>query len=124
MRKVEKLEDLEAWRQARALVKLVYRLTKKLPREEAYNIVSQMQRATCSVAANIAEGYGRYHFKESKLFYLKARGSLEEVKSFTYICHDQNYIDKVSLDFMLDKYLNELKLINGLIRMVKRYISK
>jgi len=115
------IEDLKAWNKSREFVSLIYRLTKDFPLEEKYNIVSQTRRAACSIAANIAEGFGRYHFKESKRFYSNARGSLYEVKSFLYISYDSEYIDKESLDYMLNKTLIITKLINGLIRATNKY---
>ena len=49
---------------------------KILPEEEKYNLSSQMRRAAVSITANIAEGYGRYHYQENIQFCRQSRGVL------------------------------------------------
>jgi len=61
MGKVRSFEDLDVWQMGKALVLNVYKLTDSFPREETYGMISQIRRATLSVPANIAEGFGRYH---------------------------------------------------------------
>lgn len=67
-------EDLRVWQLSSALIKEVYQLSKGFPNEELYGITSQLRRSIISVAANIAEGYERYHFKDKIKFYYQARG--------------------------------------------------
>ena len=69
-------EDLEVWQIGHEMVISIYELTKSLPREEAFGLTSQIKRAALSVPANIAEGFGRYHYMDKAKFYLNARGSL------------------------------------------------
>jgi four helix bundle protein len=75
-------EDLEAWQRAMDLVEEVYSLTKKLPREELYGLSAQLNNASRSVPANIAEGFGRYTFADKAHKYIIARGECTEVE-----CH-------------------------------------
>ncbi len=65
---------------AHEIRKDVYTITKKLPKEEDYNLKSQSRRSSCSIAANIAEGHGRFHYQENIQFCRQARGSLEETR--------------------------------------------
>lgn len=67
---------LECWQLAR-MVKLFFLsiILSKLPREEKYNLGNQIRDAAISATANIAEGYGRFHYKESIQFYRISRGS-------------------------------------------------
>ena len=58
-----------------------HRVANVLPAREKYDLVSQIRRSSKSVMANIAEGYGRYHYLDSLRFYYIARGSLEETIS-------------------------------------------
>lgn len=58
-------ETLEVWKEARELRNEISKLTKKLPVNERFRLSDQMIRASRSVTANIAEGYGRYHFQEN-----------------------------------------------------------
>lgn len=54
--------DIEAWKMARKLKNEVYNVIMCLPKEEKYDLASQMRRAAVSCTANIAEGYGRFHY--------------------------------------------------------------
>jgi four helix bundle protein len=60
--------DLELWQKSIELVKEVYELTKKYPKQETYGLVSQMRRAAVSIPSNIAEGFRRLHNNEYKQF--------------------------------------------------------
>jgi len=77
--------SLEIYRLAEDLIIDIYKVSKSFPKEEVYGITSQIRRAAVSIAINIAEGYGRFHFKNKSLFYYNARGSLLEVKSLLLI---------------------------------------
>jgi len=59
---IKHFKDIEAWKLARELRIAVYETIKKLPTEEKYDLASQMRRAAISCTANIAEGYGRFHY--------------------------------------------------------------
>ena len=65
---IKHFTDIEAWKLARELRIAVYRVIKKLPIEERYDLASQLRRAAISCTANIAEGYGRFHFQENVQF--------------------------------------------------------
>jgi four helix bundle protein len=89
---MEKFLNLDVWWKAKKLVYLIYEITKEFPDEEKYCLVSQMRRATISVMANIAEGCKKKSLKEKKHFYEISDTSLEEVKSYLYLCYDLKYI--------------------------------
>ena len=91
-------EDLELYKSAREFRKEVFSLTKKLPSEEKFNLVSQMRRAATSLTNNIAEGHGRYHFQENIRFLRQARGSLEELLDDLNICIDERYFAECEID--------------------------
>ena len=73
--------DLEVWRTAVELAVHVVRLTRSMPREEVFGYMAQMRRASGSVAANIAEGHGRYSRREYVRFLAIANGSLKELET-------------------------------------------
>lgn len=79
---VSRYEDLEIYKISVEVAIEVYRLTKKFPKEEIYGIVDQLKRAVTSIGANIAEGFGRFYFKDKLVFFYHSRGSLFEVKQF------------------------------------------
>jgi len=91
---VKSFENLEVWQIGRDLVTKVYTLTASLPQSEAFGLVAQIKRAALSVPANIAEGFGRYHYMDKAKFYLNARGSLYELKSHLLIARDLGYLKK------------------------------
>ena len=73
--------ELDVWKKAIDLCEAVYKLTANFPTTERYGLSSQLQRACVSIAANIAEGYGRSH-RGDYLHHLSiARGSLMEVET-------------------------------------------
>ncbi len=84
-------EDLECYQLALQVLREAYRVVKRLPPEERYNLAHQMRRAAVSVVLNIAEGYGRYHYLDSLRFYYIARGSLDETLSGFVVCDEVRY---------------------------------
>jgi four helix bundle protein len=74
-----KYEDLEIWRIALELIKLVYDKLKKFPADEKYDLISQGKRAVTSIALNIAEGSGRHTDRDFNVFINRAITSLQEV---------------------------------------------
>lgn len=74
-------EDLECYKMGLEIIILAHRLADTLPAHEKYDLASQIRRASKSITANIAEGYGRYHYLDSLRFYSIARGSLNETLS-------------------------------------------
>jgi four helix bundle protein len=67
-----KYEDLEIWRIALELIKLVYDKLKKFPADEKYDLISQGKRAVTSIALNIAEGSGRHTDRDFSVFINRA----------------------------------------------------
>ncbi|MAG11989.1 MAG: diversity-generating retroelement protein bAvd family protein [Parcubacteria group bacterium] len=114
--------DLDAWKKAHALTLKIYCITKQFPKDEIFGVTSQLRRSSSSVAANIAEGFGRFHFKDKQLFYFQARGSVVEVQNFLFLARDLEYIDIVTFQDIMKKAVDVKRLVNGLIRAVKKQI--
>jgi four helix bundle protein len=96
--KINSYKDLIVWRQAMDLAVTTYSLTKAWPKEELYGLTSQIRRSATSVAANIAEGYGRDNRGSYQQFLRIAQGSLKEFETHLQIAerigpatHDQAY---------------------------------
>lgn len=82
-------EDLEAWQAARALRIFVFRtIVPRLRELREFDLVDQIKRPSRSVTNNIAEGHGRYHFRDNYRFCSNARGSLSEPLDHLIICED------------------------------------
>jgi len=89
-------EKLSVWQNARKLVQKIYCLTKALPTEEKFGLISQIQRAAVSVSSNIAEGSSRKSSKDQAHFYQTAYASLMEVLCQLILCQDLRYIAECS----------------------------
>ena len=74
-------KELDVWKKSVALTTELYRLTAKFPDAERFGLTSQIRRATTSIAANIAEGWGRGSRREYTQFLTIARGSLLELET-------------------------------------------
>lgn len=92
MTKKYNYKDLEAYKEAKILVRMIYSLLQRFPKEEMYALCDQLRRAVISVPSNLAEGSGRYSVKEQLHFIEIAYGSLLEVECQLDIAHDIKYI--------------------------------
>jgi len=112
-------ETLDVWIKTREIRKRISKLSKNLPSEEKYKLTDQMTRAARSVTANIAEGYGRFHYQENIQFCRQARGSLYELIDHIYVALDEGYIDNnLFSEIQLD--VNEaVRLLNGYIKYLR-----
>jgi four helix bundle protein len=89
-------EDIQAWQKARKVTKMVYEMTGEGNFARDYGLRDQIRRASVSIMANIAEGFGRHSDKEFANFLNMAHGSASEVQSHLYVALDLNYIDQAS----------------------------
>jgi len=117
-------EELEVWKLARQLRMNISVLVKKFHSEEKYRFVDQMVRASRSVTANIAEGFGRFHFQENIQFCRQSRGSLTELIHHLYCAFDEELIDIKQFDSLKNEIQQVLKLLNGYILYLKNAKSQ
>ena len=101
-------------------MKQAYELSELLPSEEKYGRVLQLRRAVSSVPANIAEGYGRFHWLENIQFCRQARGSLEETRSHIIAAADLGQVQAAQAEKVLDQAQTVRRLIDGYIRFLNR----
>lgn len=94
----------------------VHEVCKRLPREEKYELASQMRRASKSIPANIAEGFSRRASeKEFKQYMRMAMGSANEMETHLGIAGQLNYLEKQELDELTDGYNHIGRQLNRLI---------
>ena len=115
---------LNAYVTAKELVKQVYALIKKFPKEEQYALCDQLRRAVISIPSNIAEGSGRESQKDQMHFYTIAYGSLMEILSQLDVASDLGYITYEEFEKMEVLISEEAKMIAGLIRKRKEDAAK
>jgi len=118
---IQNFKDLDAWKEGHLLVLMIYRATKKFPKDEIFGIINQMRRAAVSITSNIAEGFSRQHYKEKAQFYSMALGSLTELQNQLEISKDVGYISIEDFPEIDDKSIKVHKIINGLIKSCKNY---
>lgn len=116
--------NLNVYIKSKELVKQIYELLKKFPREEQFALSDQLRRAVISIPSNIAEGSGRNSQKDQAHFYNIAYGSLMEVFSLLDIACDLGYISQVEFN-QLELLINEeAKMLSVLIAKRKQPIAK
>jgi four helix bundle protein len=93
----------------------IYVVTRKLPSDERFVLVSQMRRAALSVPSNIAEGYGRKHRGEYIHHVSIAFGSLCELETQLIVCGRQKYLSKVEATKAWDYIQRVGKMLNKLL---------
>jgi four helix bundle protein len=115
--------ELDVWKEARVLVKLMYNQFSKFPKEEIFGLQSQMKRAVISIPSNIAEGCGRNHHKDSLQFFFIARGSIYELETQLYLALDLSYIDDIIFSEVLLQIEVVRKLLHGFIKYFESLIK-
>lgn len=97
----------------------IHKMTKNFPQEEKYGVVPQMRRAAVSIAANIAEGFGRYSYADKTHRYVQARGELIEVMTFVHYSERVHYISADQLLSLLRNCQDVHRLLNALIAKMR-----
>lgn len=105
------------------MVLALYKVTKRFPSSERFGIVDQIRRAVSSMTANIAEGWGRFHFADRARFYYQARGSGAEVQNFLILARDLGYLSTSEFKELYALAQRCLLLIGGLIRSTEKQIN-
>ena len=112
-------EDLKCWQACREVRIFVTELVKSYPKEEQYSLVDNMKRAARSTTQNIAEGFGRFHYRENIQFCRISRGSLFELTDDLITSIDEGFISKEDYKLGRNKIANALALLNGYIKYLK-----
>ena len=90
----KRFRELRVWQEAHQARLAIYKLTRSFPPDERYDLVSQMRRAAVSVAANIAEGFGRWASRDRARFLEIAKSSAEEVMDYLILSVDLSYMKR------------------------------
>lgn len=110
VQKITSFKDLEIWQLASELCVKVYALLKDFPKDETYGLISQTKDAVISVGANIAESYGRFHYKDKIKFIYNSRGSLLEVESHLLIAQKLGMVRNTTLFDEIGKDITRLSI--------------
>lgn len=113
------LEELEVHKLALEISRLAWDTYNKLPKDQQYSQGRQFLEAADSIGANIAEGYGRFHYKDSLKFYYNSRGSLSEAKHWNTLLNQRNMMTKDAYNKMKSIIETEQLKLNNFINSIK-----
>ena len=116
MEKKYEYKNLDVYKEAKNLVKIVYGLIEKFPKVETYALCNQLRRAVISIPSNIAEGSGRTSSKDQAHFFEMAFGSLMEVNCQMDIACDLGYIEQLELTQVEELIRKIAAMLSGLRR--------
>jgi len=116
--------DLKCWQKSVDLALSVYSVTRSWPRDELFELSSQLRKTAVSVASNIAEGKGRLSNRDSLRFFGNARGSLFEVETQVDIAEKLHYLTATDAERLRASASEGGKLLNGLIRAMNPDLSR
>lgn len=116
--------NLNVYIKSKELVKQIYELLKKFPREEQFALCDQLRRAVISIPSNIAEGSGRNSQKDQAHFYTIAYGSLMETLSQLDVACDLGYLTQEEFSKFEILINEEAKMLSGLIAKRKQPIAQ
>jgi four helix bundle protein len=122
--KIQKFEDIEAWKKARELTKSIYKISSKDGFSKDWTLRDQIRRAAISIMSNIAEGFDSGFSNEFARFLNISRRSASEVQSQLYVAVDQIYISKGEFEQLYHETEEIRKMITGFIKYLRSCHSK
>ena len=117
---VPSYQNLIVWQKAMDLAEAIYRLIKKLPKEETYALADQMRRAVISIPSNIAEGNGRVSTGDYIRFLSIARGSKAEIETQLLLCVKLCYVQQSEIEEAMNLCTEVGKMLNAMISKFKK----
>lgn len=117
------INDLSLYQKARVFRNEISKVARELPEEERYALRNQIIRSSRSISAQIAEGHGRYHYREMIQYCRIARGSLLETQDHVYVALDERYISDQQAEMLIDLQMELVRMLNGYIRYLKKKVE-
>ncbi|MGA7461351.1 MAG: four helix bundle protein [Candidatus Korobacteraceae bacterium] len=116
---MQSYKELVVWQKSMNLVSEIYEVTRSFPREEIYELTSQMRRSAVSVPSNIAEGQGRASKGEFIQFLCHARGSLFELETQIILAAKFDYVSREGSERLLAQLTEVARILNGLLTSLR-----
>ncbi len=117
------LHDLEVYTLSRVISQMSWRMYERFSWQDRKLFGDQWIRAVDSIGANIAEAFGRYHFRDKNVFHYTARGSLLEAIHWSELLRERQKISVEELRILLE-HLNRLHhQLNNYIRVTRAQIN-
>ncbi|MFH1683445.1 MAG: four helix bundle protein [Candidatus Margulisiibacteriota bacterium] len=108
-------EKLWVWQKSHKLMIKIFVICKRLPREERYRLIDQVQRSSTSVPDNIAEGCSSYYFNSKIKSYFDSRKEAGETQNHIREMESKKYVDPKQSETMIEEYEEVIRGLNGLI---------
>ena len=123
MTEYKSFEEMPVWQKAHKLAVEIFHVSEHFPRKEDYGLTSQLRRAALSISANIAEAFGRFHYRDKLNFYYNSRGSAHETKSHLLYARDVDYIEDQICESLVHKVEEVLFDLNSVINTLRRNLK-
>ena len=118
---VKDINDLILYKKALHFANLIFPIVERWGFFYQNTLGTQLVRAADSIPANISEGYGRFYFKDSKIFYYYARGSLYETKTHLQLARNRSLISNEKSDELIGLADELLRILNGYIKSIGQH---
>lgn len=120
MGKITDVEQIQAWRKARELTKLLYVVSSQGALRTDFPLRDQIRRAAVSILSNIAEGFERGGDREFRQFLSQAKGSTGELKALLCVALDVGYVTQKQFDLLQARVAEVARLVGGFIRYLSQ----
>jgi len=117
--RMRNFKDLQVWHKAHLLTLQIYKLTLSFPADEKFGLISQLRRASSSIAMNIAEGCGRGSNTELRRFFDIAMGSASEVEYQVLLAYELKYVSERNYQEMVFCIEEVKKMLTSYIKKIK-----
>ena len=114
------INDLSVYKRSMRLAEKIWAEVDDWPSFAKYSVGTQLTQAADSIAANISEGHGRYHFGENRQFCYYARGSLQETRTWLQKARSRDLITDEQYEELSDELIEIRRMLNGYIRSIGR----
>jgi four helix bundle protein len=112
--------QMPVWKRSMDIAESVFKITQFLPKKEDYGLTSQIRRASVSISANIAEGFGRNGQQDKQRFYTYARGSAYETQSLILYGQKVKYFEDKLSDNLIEDLNDVIFELNKLCKSLQR----
>jgi four helix bundle protein len=116
---MQDFRKLKVWKKAHELTLLIYKISKKFPKEEMFSLSSQIRRASSSIPSNIAEGCGRGTDKDFARFIQISMGSASELEYLILLSFDLKYIANDNFKVLIDETIDIKKMLSSLLKTLR-----
>ncbi|MFA5778635.1 MAG: four helix bundle protein [Elusimicrobiota bacterium] len=117
-------ENLTVYKKSMSFANEIYKVSANFPKKECFGLTDQLRRASVSIAANIAEGNGRYSRKEYIQFLRIAKGSAYECVPLLEVALGQKYLEHQEFRKLYEELEEISKMLNGLINSMTKKLKE